>query len=129
MRLGQLVGGVDARPSSRRAVAALGVVLALLLFVVPFPHHTQADGVLWLPEKGVLRASQAGFAEKSGAISTQIPPSVYASATKTRDPATTGAEMLALANIFARCGVALSTAPVFASITSNPPVGGSLMPP
>ena len=63
-RLGQLVGGADARPASRRAALVMVAALLLLLFVVPLPHHTQADGVLWLPDKAVLRAGQAGFVER-----------------------------------------------------------------
>jgi putative peptide zinc metalloprotease protein len=57
---------LDARSGAhgrRAALAAVGV-LAVLLFVIPLPHHTQVDGVLWLPDSGVLRAGQAGFVGK-----------------------------------------------------------------
>jgi len=57
---------IDARSGAhgrRAALAAIGV-LAVLLFVIPLPHHTQVDGVLWLPDSGVLRAGQAGFVGK-----------------------------------------------------------------
>ncbi|HVA40086.1 MAG TPA: HlyD family efflux transporter periplasmic adaptor subunit [Candidatus Binataceae bacterium] len=43
----------------RIALAAVGA-LAVLLFVVPLPYHTQVEGVLWLPDSGVLRAGQTG---------------------------------------------------------------------
>jgi putative peptide zinc metalloprotease protein len=54
---------VDARTGARGRRAALAMIaaLAVLLFVIPLPHHTQVDGVLWLPDSGVLRAGQAGF--------------------------------------------------------------------
>jgi putative peptide zinc metalloprotease protein len=45
-----------------RAVLAGGATLAaLLLFVVPVPFHTQAEGVLWLHERAILRAESSGF--------------------------------------------------------------------
>ncbi len=45
-----------------RNVFAIGsVLLALLLFVMPLPFHTHAEGVLWLPERAILRAETAGF--------------------------------------------------------------------
>ncbi len=44
----------------RGALASLGA-LGVVLFALPLPHHTQVDGVLWLPDSGVLRAGQAGF--------------------------------------------------------------------
>ncbi|MFI4889021.1 MAG: hypothetical protein ACHQIL_00665 [Steroidobacterales bacterium] len=53
----------DTRTGARGRRAALAIIaaLAVLLFVVPLPHHTQVDGVLWLPDSGVLRAGQSGF--------------------------------------------------------------------
>jgi putative peptide zinc metalloprotease protein len=48
----------------RRVVAVLGGglgLVGLLLFVVPAPYHTVAEGVLWLPERAILRAQSAGF--------------------------------------------------------------------
>lgn len=35
--------------------------LLLLLFVIPLPLSTRADGVVWLPEKSLVRASENGF--------------------------------------------------------------------
>ncbi len=37
------------------------VVVAALLFIVPMPYHTRAEGVVWLPEKALLRAGADGF--------------------------------------------------------------------
>ncbi len=37
-------------------------LLGLGLFVLPLPYHTHADGVLWLPERAILRAQSNGFA-------------------------------------------------------------------
>ncbi|CAM3852005.1 hypothetical protein [Roseateles saccharophilus] len=42
----------------RLSAAALALVAVL---AVPLPHHTQAEGVLWLPDRALLRAPQAGF--------------------------------------------------------------------
>lgn len=33
----------------------------VLLFVLPMPYHTVAEGVLWLPEHAILRAGSSGF--------------------------------------------------------------------
>lgn len=45
-----------------RAVMLGGVALAgALLFVVPLPYHSDAEGVLWLPERAIVRAEAAGF--------------------------------------------------------------------
>jgi putative peptide zinc metalloprotease protein len=43
-----------------------GLVLALvvLLCAVPMPYHSQAEGVLWLPEEAMVRASANGFFEQ-----------------------------------------------------------------
>lgn len=45
----------------RRVLWATGAVLALLLFVIPMPHHTVATGVVWPSDNAVLRAQGAGF--------------------------------------------------------------------
>jgi putative peptide zinc metalloprotease protein len=75
---------IDARTGARGrhiALAALGA-LAVLLFAVPLPHHTQVDGVLWLPDSGVLRAGQSGF--------------VLQVAARAGDPVQAGAEIMSL---------------------------------
>ncbi|MCW5629128.1 MAG: PqqD family peptide modification chaperone [Rhodoferax sp.] len=41
-------------------LATIGVVV-LLLFIVPLPRHTHAEGVVWLPEQALLRAGGSGF--------------------------------------------------------------------
>lgn len=43
--------------------AGTALVLALLLFVVPAPYRTSAEGVIWLPERAMVRSGQAGFVE------------------------------------------------------------------
>ena len=52
----------------RPRVAAVtgGFVLLLLglLFVLPAPFHTLAEGVTWLPERAQVRAEQEGFVER-----------------------------------------------------------------
>ena len=45
----------------RGVLAAATGLLLLGLFVVPLPHHTLAQGVLWLPESAILRAQSEGF--------------------------------------------------------------------
>jgi len=46
----------------RGVLAGAAVLAALLLFALPLPYHTHADGVLWLPEQAILRAQSNGFA-------------------------------------------------------------------
>ncbi|WP_216369784.1 PqqD family peptide modification chaperone [Ramlibacter montanisoli] len=59
-----------------RAVLAGGAAgAALLLFVVPLPMHTVTEGVLWLPERALLRAGTAGFVRQVlAAPGTQVQP-------------------------------------------------------
>lgn len=45
----------------RGVMAGSVVALLLLFFALPLPHHTTAEGVLWLPEKAIVRAGSAGF--------------------------------------------------------------------
>lgn len=56
---------LDAQATRVRAVmvgAALAVVL--LLFAVPVPYHSVAEGVVWPPDSAVLRAQGAGFVSR-----------------------------------------------------------------
>lgn len=49
--------------ATRVRVVLTGIVLGLLalLFVLPLPRHTEAEGVIWLPEQAILRAGGDGF--------------------------------------------------------------------
>jgi putative peptide zinc metalloprotease protein len=61
-----LVANPALRESRPRALALTGLVLAVLLpllFVMPFPCRTRAEGVVWIPEESVVRAGTAGFLE------------------------------------------------------------------
>lgn len=62
-----------ARMMRVRAVL-LGLVLGLLLllFVLPLPRHTEAEGVIWLPEQAILRAGGNGFIDSVVAKSGQV---------------------------------------------------------
>ena len=42
-------------------LAGAAVLVFLLLFVVPLPHHTPVEGVVWLPEEANVRAGSDGF--------------------------------------------------------------------
>ncbi|MDN3921527.1 hypothetical protein [Roseateles violae] len=54
-----------ARGRRVRRVLGGGALLAeLLLFVLPLPYHTHAEGVLWLPERAIVRAATAGFVQQ-----------------------------------------------------------------
>jgi putative peptide zinc metalloprotease protein len=70
--LGRNLAGSSATLRSRRVVLATLATLGVLLFAIPLPHHTQVDGVLWLPDRAVLRAGQGGFVDRvmlaSGAV-------------------------------------------------------------
>jgi putative peptide zinc metalloprotease protein len=66
--LGRGVKALAALPEAneRRArvvatLATTAALLALLLFVVPVPSRTQADGVVWLPEQAIVRAGVPQF--------------------------------------------------------------------
>lgn len=45
----------------RSVFAGLVAALAVLLFLLPLPRHTEAEGVVWLPEQALLRAGGSGF--------------------------------------------------------------------
>jgi putative peptide zinc metalloprotease protein len=45
----------------RLVLAGLAVFLFVGLFIVPLPHHTDAEGVVQLPEHAILRAGANGF--------------------------------------------------------------------
>ncbi|MEN9316121.1 MAG: hypothetical protein RIS35_2514 [Pseudomonadota bacterium] len=45
----------------RTVLGGTALALSLLLFALPMPYHTAADGVLWLPERAILRAGANGF--------------------------------------------------------------------
>ena len=51
----------DRGPRIRVVLASLVTVAALALFVLPLPYHTSGEGVLWLPERAILRAETGGF--------------------------------------------------------------------
>jgi len=45
-----------------RVLAGVSALLvALVLFALPLPYHTMATGVIWLPERAIVRAESAGF--------------------------------------------------------------------
>jgi putative peptide zinc metalloprotease protein len=45
----------------RSVLAGAVVALVLGLFVLPLPYHTSSEGVLWLPDRAILRAEAGGF--------------------------------------------------------------------
>lgn len=49
----------------RWVLAGGALALYLLLFVLPMPYHTHADGVVRLPEQAMVRADAGGFVAKS----------------------------------------------------------------
>jgi putative peptide zinc metalloprotease protein len=51
----------DRGPRIRLVLGSVTVALALALFVWPMPYHTNGEGVLWLPERAILRAESNGF--------------------------------------------------------------------
>lgn len=55
----------------RTVLATMVLALALLLLVVPLPRHTEAEGVVWLPEQAILRAGGEGFITQVDAQSNQ----------------------------------------------------------
>ncbi len=62
-----LLSSPTLRRKRMRAVSisvAIASGVAILLFVVPFPHWTRAEGVVWVPEEAQLRAGAEGFIVK-----------------------------------------------------------------
>lgn len=51
----------------------LGSTMALL-FVLPLPHHTRVEGVVWLPEEALVRAGADGFVQEVRAPGTAVAP-------------------------------------------------------
>lgn len=71
MPAGKAVSFLFASPTLRRnrgrslATSLLVVaVIGLMLFVVPAPHWTRAEGVIWVPEEAQVRAGTDGFVER-----------------------------------------------------------------
>jgi putative peptide zinc metalloprotease protein len=48
---------------TRAVCTSAGIALAalLLMFVIPLPMHSRADGVIWVPEQAIIRAGSDGF--------------------------------------------------------------------
>lgn len=59
--LRRMMVDVQTRAGGKLVLIGALTAVAALLFVVPLPHHTQVEGVIWLPESGVLRAQYSGF--------------------------------------------------------------------
>jgi putative peptide zinc metalloprotease protein len=49
----------------RSVLGGTALALYVVLFVLPMPYHTHAEGVLRLPEQALLRAEEAGFVARS----------------------------------------------------------------
>lgn len=63
----------DHRRHAARLRLAAGIALvALLILGVPLPDRLLAQGVVWVPEEGHLRAQTAGFLESSAADGTRV---------------------------------------------------------
>lgn len=65
--LRHVVASPQLRKQRRRAVgvcAGVAVFALVLLFVVPAPHRTVAEGVAWMPQEAIVRAGQDGFVER-----------------------------------------------------------------
>ena len=62
-----LISNPALRESRPRALLLTALVLAVLvpvLFVMPFPCRTRAEGVVWIPEESLARAGTAGFVDR-----------------------------------------------------------------
>jgi putative peptide zinc metalloprotease protein len=52
------------RPRAIRVSVAIAVAILLLLFVVPVPLRTTVEGVVWVPDEGLVRTGAEGFVGK-----------------------------------------------------------------
>ena len=59
----------DRRPRIGIVFALGGAIVAAVLFALPLPYSTITEGVLWLPEKAIVRADSAGFVSRVVAAS------------------------------------------------------------
>ncbi len=62
--ISHVVSSPQLRQNRRRALGWSGgavAALALVLFVIPAPHHTNTEGVVWLPEEAYVRAGTDGI--------------------------------------------------------------------
>jgi putative peptide zinc metalloprotease protein len=62
-----LINGSGSAYSGTRAISLVLSFLfgaVFLLFLLPLPRHTVAEGVLWPPENAILRAESDGFVER-----------------------------------------------------------------
>ncbi len=66
--LRQLLTGPSLRGVRARAVLGVGglaLALAVLLFAVPWPLRTRAEGVVWLPDDAYVRSAARGFVART----------------------------------------------------------------
>jgi putative peptide zinc metalloprotease protein len=56
------------RPRAIRVSAAIVAAVLLLLFAVPLPLRTSAEGVVWVPDEGLVRTGADGFVAKVVAV-------------------------------------------------------------
>jgi putative peptide zinc metalloprotease protein len=54
----------DSRLRAGAVIGAAIVAVVLFLFVIPFPLHTIAEGVVWLPDESIIRAETDGFVKE-----------------------------------------------------------------
>jgi putative peptide zinc metalloprotease protein len=65
--ISSIVTGPGLRRQRGRAVATsigLAMIAVVLIFVVPVPSWTRAEGVIWVPEEAQVRAGTDGFVER-----------------------------------------------------------------
>jgi putative peptide zinc metalloprotease protein len=53
-------------------LAGSTLAVIALLFVLPLPHSTRVEGVVWLPEEALVRAGTDGFVERVGAPGSRV---------------------------------------------------------
>ena len=47
-----------------RGVMPSGLLIALAILVLPLPHATRAEGVVWVPERSIVRLDTEGFVDR-----------------------------------------------------------------
>ncbi|WP_447979413.1 PqqD family peptide modification chaperone [Candidatus Nitrospira bockiana] len=76
--LSYLLSNPRLRPVRARAwlvTAGTAVLLVGVMWTIPVPFHTRAEGVVWLPEDSIIRAETDGFIEAVQATpGTEVPP-------------------------------------------------------
>ena len=62
-----VIGGSQIRAHRPRAISTTAIAIAVivtLVAIIPMPYYSRAEGVVWIPDRAIIRAGTAGFVDK-----------------------------------------------------------------